>query len=271
MAAPDTLNPVIQSLWALEQTGAHTIDIGLLLLCRLAGFFLQAPVFGRKDFPTPAKVGLIMLLTMGIFPTLDMPALQASMAGMSGGHLFILVAVNLMIGAIVGFIPRMFMETISAAGALANNQIGLSSANMLDPTTKTNSGLLAPLFNFLGVLLYLQIGGVELMLKAFTRTLTLFPLTQPMPQLFNVITMDYLIYTSGQVLTAGLLIAGPFFVVTMVVDLMLGIVNRVAQQIPEYQLSFATKPVVGILVFILVLPAMVASIRNFLLTVARVF
>jgi hypothetical protein len=38
-----------------------------------------------------------------------------------------------------------------------------------------------------------------------------------------------------------------------------------------FQLSFATKPVVGILVFILVLPAMVASIRNFLLTVARVF
>jgi flagellar biosynthesis protein FliR len=261
MAVHQGFQTVLDGFWALTQGHSHWLDIGLLLLCRLSGFVAQAPILGRKDFPTPAKVGLVMLLTAGLFPSLNLPVLEASMASMSGGHLIILV----------GFIPRMFMETISSAGALANNQIGLSSANMLDPSTKTNSGLLAPLFNFMGSLLYIQIGGIELMLKALSRTLVAFPLTQPLPDFFHLVTMDYLIYTSGQVMTMGLLIAGPFFVVTMVVDIMLGIVNRVAQQIPVFQLSFATKPAVGMLMFILILPSMVGSIRNFLLTVARVF
>lgn len=262
---------VLTSLYSLfSGSAAVWLNGFLLLLVRTIAFVTQAPVLGRKDIPTLPKVALAVFLTLALLPLVPRDAMATGiLTGMHTTQFFILVMVNIVVGATVAFVPRLILETISAAGSFANNQIGLSAANVFDPGTRMQNSLLGPLFNFIGLLIYIQIGGVDLLIYALRRSTEVFPLHVATPELFRHLTPDFLVYISGNVLAMGLQIVGPVFVVTMVMDIMLGIVNRTAQQIPVFQLSFATKPVVGLLVMMVLLMPMLTTIRYYLMEAAR--
>jgi flagellar biosynthesis protein FliR len=73
------------------------------------------------------------------------------------------------------------------------------------------------------------------------------------------------VYYSKQILDTGLILAAPFFVITIVLDIMLGIVNKTAQQIPVFQLGSSIKPLLGLMIFYLMLPSLLPIIRQILL------
>jgi flagellar biosynthesis protein FliR len=268
----DSFDQILQSFWRLFNDNGVGIDLWLLLFARTVAFTTQAPIFGRKDVPTLPKLGFAMFLTTALMMgTGRHAASYGLLSGMDVGHYFILILVNVVIGAAIGFLARMMIEVVSSAGALMNSQIGLSSANMMDPSTKQQNALMGPIFSYIALLIYIEIGGVELLLKALMRSIEHFPLTMANPRFFQVIHPEIWIKLSEDSLEGALLIVAPFFVVTMVVDVMLGVVNRTAQQIPVFQLSSSTKPVVGLLVFLIVLPSMTSSIKAFLMTYAKLF
>ena len=261
-------NTSLQSFYELNTRLGGLLDGGLLVLARMLAFAHVAPILNRKDVPFQAKLALSLFLTVlivWIVPT-ESQTFHGSFASGHGVGLFLLqILMNIIVGAVLGFIPRLLIETVASAGSLANNQIGLSSANVMDPTTKTQGALLGPLFTFIGTIIFIKIGGVFHLMDALMRSFDLFPLFDINPRFPERLSVDYLIYLSANIITTGLQMVGPVFVVTMTVDIMLGIVNRAAQQIPVFQLSFATKPAVGAFVLWLTIPTFIEVCRNFLM------
>ena len=262
----------IDSFWAFQtEIMGTTLDLWLMIFARVLAFVQFAPVIGRKDIPIQAKVPLAMFLSIALLFLIPHGDVVGMSSGSSIGHVILLLFLNAILGGLLGFIPKVIMETVGAAGGLITNQIGLQAANIVDPTTKQQNALLGPLFSFIATVMFIELGGIAWLLNALERSFEMFPLFSAEWDFPKQIQYEYLLQISTNVIEIGLLLAGPFFVVTLTVDIMLGIVNRAAQQIPVFQLSFGLKPAIGVIVFLLILEPLFGNIRNYLMDYSRLF
>ena len=67
-----------------------------------------------------------------------------------------------MFGALIGYIVNCVIATITAGGDMINTQMGMSSAMVMDPTSKAQTSIVGNLFTLLGVIIFMQIGGLLL-------------------------------------------------------------------------------------------------------------
>jgi flagellar biosynthetic protein FliR len=260
----------MQSFGLLYKQFGPVLDSLLLLFCRMLAFTSTGPIFNRKNIPMVVKVAIAIYLTGTLFWVV-MPGTHGSFSNGHQGVYLIQLVLNLVIGAFIGFIADMILQAAYSAGNLMNNQIGLSSAMIMDPANGKQSMILEALFGYIVTLLFIYLGGVQWMIMALKRSLDLFPLYAMQPVITKAIDLSYLITVSGNVLLVGVQLISPVIVITMAVDIMLGVVNRTAQQMPVFQLSFALKPAIGIAVMLLTLTTFFQALSNYLNDYSHIF
>ena len=261
----------LQAFGALHKSYGPMLDAVLLMFVRMLAFTTTGPIFNRKNIPFIVKIAAAMFFTGTLFWMIR-PDLHSPMnAGGSFGPYLLQLVMNIVVGALIGFIADMILQAAYAAGNLMNNQIGLSSATILDPANGRQSMILESLFGYIATMLFIYLGGVHWMVIALKRSVELFPLYAIQMSITKTIDLSYLVTVSGNVLLVGVQLISPVIIVTMAVDLMLGIVNRTAQQMPVFQLSFALKPAIGIAVLLLTLPTFIQALSNFLNDYSKIF
>jgi flagellar biosynthetic protein FliR len=262
----------MQSFGLLHKQYGPILDGLLLIFFRILAFTTTGPIFNRKNIPFIVKVIAAVYLTGTLF-WLVAPDKTGPLAASGGdyGPYILQMIMNIVIGALIGFIADMILQTVYAAGNLMNNQVGLSSASLLDPSTGRQSALLESLFGYIGTLLFIYLGGVQWMVLALHRSFEVFPLYTIQEPITQVINLAYVTTVSGNVLLVGVQLISPIMIVTIAIDIMLGIVNRTAQQMPVFQLSFALKPSIGIAVLLLTLTTLIQTLSNFLNDYSKLF
>jgi len=158
--AVDSFKLVLNEIALVHHHFAGMLDTGFLIFARMMGFALIAPVLGRKDVPFTMKLSTALLLT--IIMVWAQPAHPAESGMISSDNVIwytMQIMSNVTVGLLIGFIGAVIMEAVSSAGSLMNNQIGLSSAMMFDPSTRQQVALLEKLFAFIGLMLFFQLGG----------------------------------------------------------------------------------------------------------------
>lgn len=254
----------------LHQQYGPILDSLLLLFFRMLAFCTTGPIFNRKNIPIMVKLAAAIFLTMTLFWVVG-PGPHGSWSHGQSGHYLIQLVMNIVVGALLGFIADMILQTIYAAGNLMNNQVGLSSASLMDPSTGRQSMILETLFGHLAILLFIYLGGVQWMVMALKRSLEVFPLYATQPAITQTIDLSYLILVSGNVLLVAVQLIAPVIIVTLAIDIMLGVVNRTAQQMPVFQLSFALKPSIGIGVMLLTLSTLMQALSDYLNDYSNLF
>ena len=149
--------------------------------------------------------------------------------------------------------------------------MGLSSAMVLDPTTSSQVSILTRIISLLGILIFMNIGGVYWLIKAFLRSFEIFPLFATHLPLKELVNMDYLIKMSSNVLYMGLQIASPVLLATLGQDIILGVISKTAPQVNVFQLSFLFKPVFGAAIMVWILPMLLNVISDYFLTYSKIF
>jgi flagellar biosynthetic protein FliR len=268
--AADSFHILLQSVYSLHHEFARMVDMGFLVFARLLGFMLEGPALGRKDIPFTVKVGISLLLTVILIWVL--PPTNPTLIQSDNWWIYtVQVGINITIGWVIGFLGATVMDTISAAGYLMNNQMGLSSAMMFDPSTRQQVGLTEKLLSMVGLIIFINMGGMYWILSALVRSFEVFPLHVVKPDFVGEINLDYVIQLTGGTIEVAMLMVAPVMVVTIAVDLMLGIINRLAQQIQVFQLSFGLKPSIGIAAFLAILPVFFKVVENFFHDHAAIF
>lgn len=260
----------LNSFGALHQHFGPILDTALLVFIRCLSFMFFGPIFNRKNLPVVVKIIAAIYFTSTLLWLVPVDKHGSFHEG-DHAHFILQIVSNITIGALIGFIANMILQAAYSAGSLMNNQIGLSSANIMDPSTGKNAMLLEPLFSLLTILLFIHLGGVHWMILALKKSFTVFPLYQINQPITEVIQLDYLILVSSNVITVAVQFMAPILVVTMSVDLILGIVNRAAQQMPVFQLSFALKPAIGAAVLLVTLPIFLETLTQYLNDYAGIF
>lgn len=241
--------------------------VGLIVFARVLGFFRFAPVFNRKEIFSFVRLALALITTIIIVNILQPKAVNLE----DFGSLLLALILNYAVGAMVGYVAQLILIAIEAGADMINMQMGLSSATVLDPTTQSQTSILGRIFGILGVIIFIQIGGVYWVFRALMRTFDIFSIYSTSIPLEQLVNLDYVISLSSNVLYMGLQIASPVLLATLGQDIILGTISKTAPQVNVFQLSFLFKPVLGAAIMIWILPMLFSIITDYFNSFANIF
>ena len=224
-------------------------------LTRILGLIAVAPVFGNTSLPVQVKIGIGVMLTLIVAPTI--PALPA-VEPMSLPGLLILVQ-QLIIGLGMGFAMRIIFAAVDMAGAITGMTMGLSFASFFDPQSHGQSNFISQFMAILATLAFLAINGHLLLLSVLAHSFFTLPIsTSPMEgQIFRHIA-DW----GGIVFSAGVQLSMPMVAALLITNISLGILTRAAPQLNLFGIGFPITLTVGFFVIGLALPYMATPLER---------
>lgn len=237
---------------------------GIFIFARLLGFIRLAPVFNRKEIPSLVKLSFVLVLTIVLTSVVkpDVNVIKDSFA--------LSIVLNIVVGAMIGYMAQLILIAVEAGADMINMQMGLSSAMVLDPTTSSQVSILGKAFSLLGLLIFIQLGGIYWLIQALIRSFEIFPLGATSIPLQQLVNMDYLIELSSNVLFMGLQIASPVLLATLGQDIILGVISKTAPQVNVFQLSFLFKPCLGAAILVWILPMLINIISDYFLSFSHI-
>lgn len=223
---------------------------------RVLGLLIAAPLFGNPRFPLRVRLGLALLITVVVAPTLPPvpPVAPDSLAGLG------IFAQQLLIGLTMGFAVRLVFTAVEMAGELIGMQMGLGFAMFYDPQ---NAGQMPVVGQFLGVLttlIFLALNGHLLMLSALAESFRDLPVgTLPGTGRW----LDIAGWGAG-IFSAALLLAMPVIAALLTVNLALAALTRSSPQLNVFAIGFPITLAVGFAALLLTLPWLPATADSLL-------
>jgi len=212
---------------------------------RVFGLFLTAPMFAMRTVPMQFRV--FIALAFGIYL---MPILGTENIPYPGSITFFASAIELAIGAFIGFVVRVAFMVIDIAAEILSFLAGFSfaSSNFRDPTL--DSGLVA---QFLGLVVLALAFTLNIHLVLIDLVLSSFK-TIPLgiwPQAWTSKGVVDLFSASFQL---GLILSMPILLVYTMFNLMQAFLGRTSPQMNLFSIGFAVSIPLAFLVIFLILP-----------------
>lgn len=241
------------------------LSYGILIFIRLLGFIRFAPIFNRKEVPGVIKLSfafiIAVILTMVIKPTKIV----------TSDSMLLQTVLNFVFGAMLGWMANCIVLAVEAGGDMINMQMGVSSAQIMDPTTQGMVSLMGRLFSLIAVLIFVHVGGIYWLFNALLRSFEIFPIFSSEFPLTKVFELTNIIKITSNLLYMGLQIASPVLLATMGQDIILGVISKTAPQINVFQLSFLFKPVFGVAILMWIMPILIDIINDYFISFSNIF
>ncbi len=216
---------------------AGTQAVGfVLVLCRLGGLFVLAPIFSGRMIPVQAKLIIAGTIAFTMQPVVASKNVPTGLA----------VAPVMVKEVIVGLAFALGLGVIGAAvqfaASLLDTMIGFSYASLIDPINQSPSAILGQLYSLFSVLVFLMIGGDRLMIMGISKSYELIPIGQiPSFERLGLLATTGL----GQIGLIGLEIGAPVIIALLLVDVAMGLVARTVPQMNVFVVALPGKILVG--------------------------
>lgn len=243
----------------------NALGSGIMVFLRLIGLMRLAPVLSKSEIPSMVRLSFALISTIILVGVLK-PAPPSP-----DTPIFLCMILNFLFGALIGYIANCIMAAILTGGDMINTQMGLSSAMVMDPSTKSQVSIMANFFSVLSIIIFMYSGGIYWLFNSFIKSFQLFPMYMVDFHFEKIINVEYLSEITGNILFMGLHIASPVLLATLAQDIILGIISKTAPQINVFSLSFLFKPVMGAFILIVILPMLVNIITDYLTSFANIF
>jgi flagellar biosynthetic protein FliR len=248
--------PDIRSLPELVAKLRLDIDINFLvalaglILARTVPLVVLSPIFGGRTLPGQHKIGLAMILVLVLYPCVS-PIVRGNLPT-QGIAYWGLVLKELGIGAMLGFLSSLVFMAIESAGNLIDVQRGTQQASVLVPQLDVQGPVFANLHIQLATVLFFSLNLHHLYLKGYFQSFELLPVNQyPNFSAHFQTFITQTIHMSGDIFAVSLQLTAPIVLAIFMVDIVMGVMNRIAPMVQVYFLAMPFKAVVGIIMFIL--------------------
>jgi flagellar biosynthetic protein FliR len=219
-------------------------------LLRALALFSAMPVLGmRSGVPVRVRVGLALLIAVASQASLPaMPVLR-----LDGPEAFLAVVQQIVVGVALGFAVRIVFAAIEFAGELVGLQMGLNFAGFFDPASGGQATATSRFFGTTVAFLFVVINGHLLVVAALVQSFHAFPVGGEPLALLRMLRPER---WGGEIFALGLWIALPLVAMLLFVNLVLGIISRVAQQMNIFAIGFPITLGVGLTGLLMTLPLM---------------
>ena len=147
----------------------------LVVLSRIGGLMLVAPLFSSSSVPRNVKALLLIAFTASVYPAIPADTTDIPLAN-DLYTLAPLVATELAIGLAIGLIASLPLVAVQIGGLMMGQQMGLGIAAFADPASEVTGDAFARLFYLVALTSFILVGGLELMVGAILETFARVPL-----------------------------------------------------------------------------------------------
>ena len=233
------------------------LEATLLAAVRMTAFLVIAPPFSYRGFPARVKAMLGIGLALAVAPRVT-----PGYVSLETGPFVMALVLELVVGAVLGFLVFVAFAAVQAAGSLIDLFGGFTLAQAFDPQSMVNGAQFTRLFQMTALALMFATGGYQLIIGGLTRSFDAVPLGLGMD-----LTHPVELLTTGvsQLFLSTIQIAGPLCVVLFLADVGLGLLSRVAPALNAYAMGFPLKILMTVMLaggVFLALPGVVASLTG---------
>lgn len=230
----------------------------VLVLIRMSAFIVSWPVFGVETISAHIKVLFALTLAMMVFPTLKFDSEQIIAVN---DHMMMMAAKEAAIGLFMGGLARFFFFAFQIAGELVSTSVGLSSAQMFNPTLGGQVSSIEQFYLAFATLFYLSVNGHHFLLTGLVESFRLVPLSAELLKTGEFKNVSLFV---SQVIAIGLQFSAPILVSILVMNLVMGVIGKTVPQMNVLMTSFPVNILIGFAVLILTLPLMIDEMGDFL-------
>jgi type III secretion protein T len=214
------------------------------------------PLFPQQGFPLLIRNGIALSLLAGVYPMLavQMPPLGSPVEWI--GY----TIKESFIGFVIGYAMGALVWAMESVGGLIDNQAGMNNANIFDPFGGHQGGPYAAFLSHTAVALFVLFGGLPVLTSMLYESFTLWPMRSFTPTLgagYKALALAQFQLNAAWVVS----LAAPILTVLVVIELGIGLINRVASQLNAFYFSMPIKAVTAAL--------MVAVLTSFWIDVLR--
>jgi flagellar biosynthetic protein FliR len=214
---------------------------GVLVMLRLSGLFVFAPIFSSPAIAPRIKAGFtfsVALLLAPVVASSNRAVTEITVAG---------VVSELAVGLVLGLSLTMLSEMVLFASSLLGMQFSFSLVNLIDPISKVETPVLGQLFGWVMTLVLLSAGLHRTLLLAIMRSFEAVPLGT---FVITSKTAMALTHMASGIFLAGVQLAAPVIAAALTVEVTVSLVTKLSPQLPAMILSIPLKTMVSYVVLI---------------------
>ena len=225
----------------------------ILLFFRFASLFIATPIFSHKNIPMNIKAAIAFVLTIVFYPT--MPALQIEI---NVPTIVLAILSEFMFGLAIGIVLLIAYNVITFAGGIISFMMGFSMASAIDPQTGVSMPIVSQFLSLLALMVLLSINLHHWMLLFINDSLSRIPLGGFLmsEDLFN-----YIIHATGNMLMVGFTIAFPIVALSMLADIIFGMLMKTMPQFNLLVIGFPIKIMVSFAVIIAIFTSIMLILK----------
>jgi flagellar biosynthesis protein FliR len=227
----------------------YVIALLALIFARTVPMVALSPIFGGKTVAGQIKMGISLILSVALFPLLY-PLWQGKIP-VQGVAFWGLIGKEAAIGALIGFTSSWTFTAFESAGHLIDIQRGTAQASVLVPQLDIQGPIFANLQAQLAIVLFFTLNLHHIFISGYYQSFDLIPLPQ-FPNLSNdfFILVTQLITMTGKIFLISFQLTAPILLALFMVDVVLGVMNRLAPSVNVTFLGQPVKAAVGIIMFL---------------------
>jgi len=211
----------------------------LLVVARIAGIFIAAPVLSSQAVPIKLRVLMSIVIGLAVVGRVARPAAVVGLGGLvlAGGS-------ELAIGAVIGFAMRLVFVGIQLGAAQIGQQMGIALAEVFDPMHEA-PGASRRLFYMVAIAVFLVIGGHRRLIAATLGSFDTVPVggfLSPGAMLGVTVTL------LGASFALALKVAAPVLVAMLLATVALGLLQKTIPQCNVLSIGLSARAMLAILI-----------------------
>jgi flagellar biosynthetic protein FliR len=226
----------------------------VVIFARVTGVIVAAPIFGETTVPPQVKAGLALLISLVFYPIVTAPRIGPDPSVFQLVHL---VTVETGVGLLLGFSARLLMAGIELAGEVAGFQMGLGLANVVDPMSGTQIGLLGQMMSLFATLVLVMMDGHHLFIAAVASS---YAVVGPGQATLGDPALDSMMMLAAQLFVIGLKVGAPLVVALLAANFAMGLMARSVPQMNVFVVGFPFTIGLGLLFLVIGFPFFIQAV-----------
>lgn len=220
-----------------------------LVLARVSGMVIIAPIFGTLSMPRQVRAFLAVAISLLVTPvylgTTLPPVTDLATFGW-------LMASEAAIGLLLGLGVTIMFSGVQVAGQIVSQMSGMSLSDVFDPGFDEQVSMFTNLFHLLAMAVFVAIGGHRIMLEAVLQTFAWAP---PGHAVLGDTFVDALTNLLTQSFALGIHAAAPLLIALFLSTIVLGLIGRTLPQINIIAVGFGVNSILTLAMTLLSLGA----------------
>jgi len=218
----------------------HAIPF-LLVLFRLAGVFIAAPLLSSTMLPMRFKFLIAFMLAAVVYPVL--PGAMQTAPTFDLFALLPMMVAEALIGFVLGVLAAVPLQCLEASGTLMGQQMGFGLARVYNPELDAEVDLLGQLMFYLGFGAFLALGGLGHLIGAIVETFRRVPIggsgliAAPLEGFLSLLL-------SG--LELALRVSAPVTAIILLLVIVFGVIGKTMPQMNVMNIAFTFKVAAGL-------------------------